>query len=264
MSAPEAIDCHAHVLAKERKITSDRHVSPGRDYTIDELLQIFKEHGISRGLLTAPSYYLTDNSLLLSALARAPVLRGTVNLQPDTTMAEIEALGQKGVCGMRLNWWRKKELPDIKIYRDLLAKIKAANWHLELFLDGVNMPHVLPTVKESGVKLVLDHFGCPDPVDGVASLGFRMMLDMVSSGQAWVKLSAPYRLNGGDPKLYAHALLSCAGPQRLMWASDWPWGGFEEGMTYQRCLDWLVEWIPDENARRIVLCETPRKLFGFQ
>jgi hypothetical protein len=45
-------------------------------------------------------------------------LRGTVNLQPDTTMAEIEALGQKGVCGMRLNWWRKKELPDIKIYRD--------------------------------------------------------------------------------------------------------------------------------------------------
>ncbi|SRR6266567_3030355 len=108
MSAPEAIDCHAHVLAKGRKITSDRHVPPGRDYTIDELLQIFKEHGISRGLLTAPSYYLTDNSLLLSALARAPFLRGTVLTTAEASAALPQAAGLKemGVPGEETPlWW---------------------------------------------------------------------------------------------------------------------------------------------------------------
>jgi predicted TIM-barrel fold metal-dependent hydrolase len=59
-------------------------------------------------------------------------------------------------------------------------------------------------------------------------------------------------------------MLRAVGPARLVWASDWPWGGFEAGMTYQKCLDWLADWVPDANARQIILSETPRELFGFQ
>ena len=259
-----AVDCHAHVLSGILPITSDRHKPPERDYTVEELLALFDAHGISHGLLTAPSYYLSDNRLLLNALAKGVGrLRGTVILEPDTPAAVIADLAEQGVCGIRLNWWRKKALPDIRQYVDLISKVRDAGWHLELFLDGLHMTEVLPVIESTGVKLVLDHFGCPEPIAGVESDGFREVLRMVDAGRTWVKLSAPYRLGGGDAHAYARCLLDVGGPRRLVWATDWPWGGFEEGMTYSLCMQWLEQWVPDESDRRVILADTPRDLFGF-
>jgi predicted TIM-barrel fold metal-dependent hydrolase len=48
-----------------------------------------------------------------------------------------------------------------------------------------------------------------------------------------------------------------------VWASDWPFVGYEEAITYRQCVDWLVAWIPDEAVRRTVLVDTPSSLFGF-
>lgn len=259
-----AIDTHTHILLKDRPMVTDRHQPLLRDYQLPELLAEMKANNISHALLTAPSVYTTDNSLLLEALAVAPdKLRGTVILDPAESLDSLIRLKRAGVCGIRLNWWRRKSIPDIRAYRDLLAKVREVDWHLELFLDGVHMPDVLPIIRGSGVKLVLDHFGCPEPAQGVNGPGFRCILDFILTGRAWVKLSAPYRLGGGNAAAYAGTLLREAGPERLMWGSDWPWGGFEEGMTYGRCLDWLHEWVPDAAQRRIVLADTPAKLFGF-
>jgi predicted TIM-barrel fold metal-dependent hydrolase len=49
-----------------------------------------------------------------------------------------------------------------------------------------------------------------------------------------------------------------------VWASDWPFVGFEESITYRQCVDWLVAWIPGEAARRVILLDTPASLFGFE
>jgi predicted TIM-barrel fold metal-dependent hydrolase len=38
---------------------------------------------------------------------------------------------------------------------------------------------------------------------------------------------------------------------------------FEDAITYRQCLDWLAAWVPDEVARRTILVDTPRRLFGF-
>lgn len=259
------IDTHVHVLLRDRPMVTDRHARLQQDYLLPELLADMDAHGISHALITAPSIYATDNSLLLEAIAQSGGrLRGTVILDPLEDMATLVRLSSLGICGIRLNWWRKKSLPDIRTYRDLLAKVRELGWHLELFLDGVHMPDVLPVIERSGVKLVLDHFGCPEPVGGVDGAGFRCMLKLVEAGSAWVKLSAPYRLGGGDAASYARALLRHAGPQRLMWGSDWPWGGFEDGQSYGRCLDWLRAWVPDDAQRQIVLRDTAAQLFGFE
>jgi len=262
-----AVDCHAHVIAKDRPITTHRHQPPERDYTAAELLANFDSVGVSHGVLTAPSYYLNDNSLLLEALAASSRLRGTVNLAPETSVEEMVALREKGVCGVRLNWYRKPALPDIREQRDLMARIRDAGLHLEMFIEGQHLPAVLPAIEQSGVKLVLDHFGCPDPDGGVRSAGFVKMLDLMNRGRAWVKLSAPYRLQEKDfethARTYVRAMLSGAGPQQLVWASDWPWGAHEEGMTYSRCIDWLTDWVPDAAARQHILSVTPVSLFGF-
>ena len=264
---PTAIDCHAHVIAKDRPIISHRHQPPERDYTAAELLAHFDSAGITHGLLTAPSYYRYDNSLLLEALAASNRLRGTVNLDPATPLEELVALRALGVCGVRLNWYRLPALPDIREQQDLMARLRDARLHLELFIEGRHLPEVLPTIEASGVTLVLDHFGCPDPNGGVRSAGFVAMLDLMNRGRAWVKLSAPYRFQregfGNLARQYARAMLASAGPQQLVWASDWPWGGHDEGMTYRGCLDWLTDWVPDAAQRQIILSETPVSLFGF-
>ena len=148
-------------------------------------------------------------------------------------------------------------------YRRLFAAVKALGWHVEIFLEGAKLATVLPTIRESGVDTVLDHFGAPDPALGVACPGFEQVLRAVAEGNTWVKLSAPYRLGGVDAQAYVDALLQAGGAAQLVWASDWPWVSHENDVTYRQCVDWLVQWVPDATTRTTILAQTPARLFGF-
>jgi predicted TIM-barrel fold metal-dependent hydrolase len=261
-----AVDCHAHVMSVSRPLSPERHSAPIRDVTVKEYLGVLDAHGISHGLLTAPSFYGSDNGLLLDALASYPHrLRGTAIVEPTIGIDELNALQTQGICGVRLNWIKRSSIPDVSspAYQRLLSMIRDAGMHVEVFLEGGKLASVLPHISKTGVRVVLDHFGCPSANEGVKGEGFQQVLSAVASGNTWVKLSAPYRLGGADPQAYVNALLLAGGPQRLMWATDWPWVGHEKEFTYQQCLDWLLAWIPDDETRRIILADTPRELFGF-
>jgi predicted TIM-barrel fold metal-dependent hydrolase len=261
-----AVDCHAHVMRRDLPLTPDRHSGPKRDVGVEEFLAVLDAHGITHGVLTAPSFYGADNALLLQALAAHPArLRGTAIVEPDITPEALAAMDRAGVAGLRLNWIRRSALPDVAgaDYRRLLERVRVQGWQVEIYLEGGKLADVLPRLRECGARIVVDHFGSPDPARGVHCDGFREVLRGVRAGDTWVKLSAPYRLGGADPQQYVDALLDAGGPAQLVWASDWPFVGFEEAITYRQCVDWLVQWIPDEPTRRIVLTETPFKLFGF-
>ena len=260
-----AVDCHAHVMLQHAPLAADRHSAPARDVLVEEFLTMLDRHGIARGVLTAPSFYGFDNSILLDAVSRFPDrLRGTVIVDPDVEPT-LEPLATKGAVGIRLNWIRRAHLPDIttKGYVRLFDAVRERDWHIELFLEGARMPDILPVLQRSSAKLVLDHFGGPDPVGQVGSPGFQLVLQAVRDGNCWVKLSAPYRLGGVNPQAYVDALMQAGGPERLVWASDWPWISHEGQFTYQDCLDWLRTWVPDDATRAIILADTPHKLFGF-
>ena len=261
-----AIDCHAHVMQRDLPLASERHSAPRRDVSVEEFLGVLDAHGISHGVLTAPSFYGTDNQLLLKALAAHPDrLRGTAIVAPDITPETLAQMARAGIVGIRLNWFRRDALPDVTSpdYRRLLENVRAQRWQVEIYLEGGKLARVLPRLRGAGVRMVVDHFGSPDPTRGVQCAGFSEVLKGVRAGDTWVKLSAPYRLGGADPKRYVDALLEAGGASQLVWASDWPFVGYEEAITYQQCVDWLVAWIPDEATRRIVLVDTPSSLFGF-
>jgi predicted TIM-barrel fold metal-dependent hydrolase len=141
--------------------------------------------------------------------------------------------------------------------------VKNLGWHVEIYIEGHKLAGILPAIRATGVDVVLDHFGAPDPATGVASAGFEAMLDGVRAGDTWVKLSAPYRQGGADCQAYVDALLDAGGPRQLMWASDFPFVSHEDTIRYQMCVDWIQGWIPDEATRRIVLVDTPRRLFRY-
>jgi len=265
--ARSAIDCHAHVMRRDLPLASERHSAPKRDVPVEEYLAVLDAHGISHGVLTAPSFYGPNNALLLSALdAAGGRLRGTAIVEPAIDDAVLDAMNRRGVVGIRLNWVRRAQLPDIASddYRRLLERVRALGWHVEIYLEGPKLAHVLPVVRDSGVRVVLDHFGAPDPVQRVDDAGFRAALAGVRSGDTWVKLSAPYRLGGANPQPYVDALLDAGGPQQLVWASDWPFVGFEETIAYPMCVDWIRQWVPDDATRRTILVDTPASLFRFE
>ena len=261
-----AIDCHAHVMRRDLPLASERHSVPKRDVTVEEYIATLDAHGVSHGVLTAPSFYGTDNGLLLAALDAFPErLRGTVIVAPDVDSTTLAGMNQRGVVGIRLNWVRRTVVPDVTTppYRQLFAAARELDWHVEIFLEGPKLAAVLPRVRESGVKIVIDHFAAPDPLLGVADPGFRQALRGAAAGDTWIKLSAPYRLGNVDPQRYVDALLTAGGPEQLVWASDWPFVSHEEAVTYRQCVDWLDAWIEDEAARRTIRVDTPAKLFRF-
>lgn len=263
-----AVDCHAHVIYKNESLVAERHSAPLRDFTLDDYLGLLDRHGVTSALLTAPSFYGSDNTHLLEALDRAQGrLRGTAIVDPAVITREaLQALRERGVCGIRLNWIKRDPLPDAgtEAYRKLFDTVRDFDMHVEVYLEGELLKRVLPHIERSQVKLVLDHFGSPDPRTGVQSEGFQYALKLVSQGNTWVKLSAPFRLGGVDPQPYVDALLHAGGAERLVWATDCPWVKFEDVITYQQCIDWIFQWVPEEVTRNRILVDTPRKLFGFE
>jgi predicted TIM-barrel fold metal-dependent hydrolase len=261
-----AVDCHAHVMRRDLPLAPDRHSGPKHDVTVEEFLGELDGHGISHGVLTAPSFYGTDNSLLLSALdAAGGRLRGTAIVAPDIAEDELAAMDRRGIVGIRLNWIRRDTLADVEsaAYRKLFERVRLLDWQVEIYLEGPKLATVLPRIRGQGVKVVVDHFGSPDPARGVACAGFQEVLRGVASGDTFVKLSAPYRQGGVDPQAYVDALLDAGGAKQLVWATDWPFVGFEEKVTYAQCVAWIESWIPDAATRRVVMAETPAKLFHF-
>jgi len=262
-----AVDCHAHVMRRDLPLASERHSAPKRDVSVEEYIGVLDAHGVSHGVLTAPSFYGTDNSLLIAALDAFPArLRGTVIVSPDIDEQTLATMASHGVVGIRLNWVRRATLPDVTSpdYRRLLTDVRDLGWHVEVFLEGPKLAAVLPPLRASGVKVVIDHFAAPDPTQGVADAGFRETLKGTAAGDTWVKLSAPYRLGGVDPQRYVDALLNAGGPGQLVWASDWPFVSHEGDVSYVQCVRWLETWIEDEAARHTVLVDTPATLFGFK
>lgn len=262
-----AIDCHAHVMRTDIPLVAGRHSAPKRNVTVEDYLGVLDRHGISFGVLTAPSFYGSNNALMLEALRVAGGrLRGTAIVDPDISSEALAQLKARGVDGIRLNLLSRSSLPDFSgpDYQRLFASARDVDMHIEVFVEGELLEQVLPHIQKSGAKTVLDHFGCPEPTEGVHGAGFRRVLEAVESGRTWVKLSAPYRLRGAPPQPYVDALLRAAGGERLVWATDWPFVKFEDEITYQQCLNWLHEWIPDGSVRRQILVASPREIFSFR
>ena len=260
------IDSHAHVFRRDLPLTPRHRHAPEHDALLPELLRTHELHGITHCVLTAPSFLGTDNAFLLSALAAAPDrLRGSVIVDETAGRAALAAMDRAGVVGIRFNLFRRAELPDLRsrAWRRVLEDAAALGWHVEIYIEGPRLPLLLLPVLATGASVVVDHFGAPDPQLRQDCAGFRALQDAVQAGRTWVKLSAPYRLGGADPRVYANALLRAGGPERLVWASDWPWTQHSAGLTYAKTFDWLTDWVPDPAARELILGATPWALFGF-
>ena len=257
------IDAHTHVFLQDMPLIPNPRHAPTYSFTVEQLIDTLDANGVERGVIAAASPWGDYNDYIIDSVRKHPArLRGTIIALPSIERMVLDQMNRDGITGVRLPFISLRELPDLDTwdYRKFLRRIADLDWHVHLHLDGPRLPQVLPQLEKSGVKIVIDHIGRPDPVLGVESEGFKAMVKSVEKGRTWVKLSAAYRL-GPQARGQAQALCARVGYDKMMWASDCPFVGGESDVTYADTIAWLNDTIADADVRKQVFGGTALKFY---
>jgi predicted TIM-barrel fold metal-dependent hydrolase len=258
------IDTHAHIYPRDTPLIAGATHKPVRDVTPEEYLRTLDEHGVLFGVHAAASFMGSYNDYTLAALARYPRLRGTAIVDPSISLHELKAMDAAGIVGIRFSLRDYKGTPDLSSieYQRLFRRVADLDWHVHVYAEGERIAALTDQLLVAGVKIVIDHYGNPLPVLGLSSPGFQAALRAIGSGRGWVKVSAPYRSAGCDHAALATRLLAEGGPERLLFASDWPFVGHESKVTYREMVESFERVIPNPEVREKI-GRTAARLYKF-
>jgi len=257
VTAPPIIDTHAHVYKRDMPQPGTAWHQPPADATTQDYLATLDKAGVRFGVLAAASTYGDYNDYALEATRNNKRLRTTVIVKPDCDPCVLRDMNGSGAVGIRFQFRNVASPPDLASYeyRRLLRRVADLGWHVHLHDDGHRLPHYISTLLAAGPRLVIDHLARPSPKHGISSESFRAVLRAVESGNTWVKLSGGFRLT---PPSFADSVVSVllkeAGPERLMWGSDWPFAAFEDSVTYESALNDYYRHVPDAGVRHAIDC----------
>jgi predicted TIM-barrel fold metal-dependent hydrolase len=260
-----AVDTHAHVFHRRLNFIPNRRYTPDYDAFPEQYLAMLNANGMSHGVIVPISILGTDNSYIIETLDRMRGrLRGIAVVDPARDLEKLSGLDASGIAGIRMNLIGLP-VPEVGVnpWKELVGECVKRDWQVEVFDDASRLRQVVTPLLDAGAKVVVDHFGKPDPKQGVNDPGFQYLLGLAGTRRVWVKLSAPYRSSPETAAAAAPLLRRAFGPERLLWGSDWPFTGFEKTITYRTMRSELDAWVPDVNERRIILADTPARLFKF-
>jgi len=261
------IDCHAHIFLADMPLSRSAWTRTEYAFTAQDYLDTLDAHGVHFGIISGLSIAGDYNDYMIAQLRRHPRLRGTAIVAPGTDRYVLERMRGDGVVGIRLQLARQAQLPDFRDdeYRILFRRVRDLGWHVHVAIEGPYLRDVLAALNETGVDVVIDHFGHPDPAAPLQCDGFAAMLESIDLGRTWVKMSAGFRLLGtsaweapgeGDADAIASEvaaeLLRRVGPDRLLWGSDAPFVGYEGSVTYAQTLERFRSWVPDPLVRAAI------------
>ncbi len=273
MPSLPAADCHAHIFCpgKYAFAPEANYVPHGTQLgTAANFAAVLDAHGLTHGLLVAAEPYMTDNRCMLDALdTYADRYKGVALVSPGIADGELDALAAKAIVGVRFNLssFGMKQFDDPATPR-LLARLKELDWFLQIHCERDELAEAMPILRRSGVRVMVDHFGRPDPGKGLDQPGFAALLELGREHNAVVKLSGPYRssIEGypyRDIDPYVAAAIDAFTLDRCVWGSDWPFVRHDARMDYGPELGVVSRWLPAEADRRKLMWETPRALFRF-
>jgi predicted TIM-barrel fold metal-dependent hydrolase len=257
------VDSHAHVYTTDMPLSATAWHKPPADATIEQYIATLDRHGVQYAVLAAASLFDDYNEYSIEAARRHKRLRTTAIVKPTIDPYVMRLMKDDGVVGVRFQWRNVKDLPDITTpeYRKFFRRVRDLDWHVHINQTADKLASPIATLHAAGVKLVIDHFGHPQK-GGVNCPGFQAVMRAIDQGRTWVKLSAGYRLE--SPQVAqdcARALLAHAGPERLLWGSDWPFAAFEDRMRYEHAIASFTQWVPDPAVRRRISGETALRLY---
>ncbi len=248
------IDCHAHVIDRQRFPFVHGTYQPhaGEWGTIERFLSVLDAHGVGEAVLVQPtSGYDYDHACLLHALGAAQGrLRGVARVRVDRARTDRVLLKHPLIVGIRLDLMHDGvaaiQSPEFEWLAGVLGE-RAQIVQVQTQED--QLAQILPVLRKSGLRIVVDHCGRPDPERGPSQPGFASLLELGREGH-YVKLSGvfrfsrkPYPHEDADP--YIAALLDAFTPQRCVWGSDWPFLRYSDSVDYASTLKLASRWSAD-------------------
>ncbi|MES2183865.1 MAG: amidohydrolase family protein [Pseudomonadota bacterium] len=268
---PDACDCHMHVYDGRYPAAAGARLRPP-DASVADYRRLQQRIGTRRTVLVTPSTYGTDNRCMLVALAElGTAARGVAVVDAAVSDAELARLGALGVRGVRFNL----SLGSANTAAELLPlahRIAALGWHVQLLMAPDALCALAGVLRRLPVPVVFDHLGRIAPADAGRHPAHRLLLDLLGTGRAWVKLSGGYIVSPShavdDPALAALARSYIdAAPERVLWGSDWPHATASAGLHPMpddaQQLDVLAGWSRDGRTLQGVLVDNPQALYGF-
>ena len=270
--AEPKIDCHVHVLDPARfPYRADTHYAPmGQELgTPAQLVQAMQAYGTKHAVLVGPnSGYGLDNTCLLDTMARNPGrYKGIAVVPNDITLEALKVLQRLGVVGVAWN----VTYYGLDHYRDaepLLQKLADLDMFVDIQVEHDQLVHMMPLLAKSGARILVDHCGRPTLAAGIDEAGFQALLALGASRRAFVKLSGLVKFSREpspheDAWPFVDALIDAFTLDHCLWASDWPYLRAPARVDYGVLLQLALKLFPEAAARRKLMWDTPRELFGF-
>jgi predicted TIM-barrel fold metal-dependent hydrolase len=280
-----ACDCHTHIYGDPTKFP----LSPERVYTPEtalpeEMSALHKALHIERVVIVTPSVYGAANSATLYGIkARGQNARGVAVIDRNTSDSDLESMRKAGIRGIRINAATGGTNDPVVVGRrleQLAGKVRRYDWHIQIYTNLAVISGIRKLVEVSPVQVVFDHFGGTQAELGPEQPGFSTLVELVRSGQAYVKISGAYLASSQAPDYpdlapIAQALIS-ANADRILWGSDWPHPNSAprakrapaEVTPFRQVddaslLNQLAVWEPDPAIRQKILVDNPARLYGF-
>jgi L-fuconolactonase len=269
------VDAHHHVWRVGRGdygwLTPDLPIY--RDYRLPDLRPLLGDISGTVLVQAAPTEaetaYLLNVARNSDGLVRAVV--GWEDLSGRKAPERIESLAAD---------------PHLRGIRPMLQDISETEWILDralepalramlgcsLRFDALIQPRHLRTLltfceRHPEIPVVIDHAAKPDIAHGAFQPWAEEIGRIARETQAFCKLSGLVTEAGkdwhvDDLRRYTEHLLSCFGPDRLMWGSDWPVvelaGGY---IAWRQATDRLLAAL-DEASRDAVMGGTAVRFYG--
>jgi 2-pyrone-4,6-dicarboxylate lactonase len=180
---PGAVDAHCHVFGPMNRFPFSAKAKYLPADASPEMLFALRDHlGFSRNVIVQASCHGTDNSATLNAIAvSGGMARGVAVVDPGISDAQLEALHEGGMRGVRFNFLKRlvDNAPKDK-FLEVAKRIEALGWHVVVYFEADILDELRPFLDAIPVPVVIDHMGRPDVSkgpDGSGMAAFRKLLD---------------------------------------------------------------------------------------
>ncbi|MDR5759129.1 amidohydrolase family protein [Caballeronia sp. LZ035] len=264
-------DSHIHIYDRAFLKQPDAHGFVA-DADVAAYRKVQARIGTERVVIVTPRVYGTDNAVTVDAIRQLGIehARGIAVLHPDVTDAELHALDQGGIRGIRFTLYTAANAAvGFEMVEPLARRVAELGWHVQLHWTAEQIVQHEALLRYLPATMVFDHRARLPLTDGVRHAAFDIVRDLADAGRAWIKLSGPYLDSAaGLEQRYADITPMArawvdALPERLVWGSDWPHVTETHKPDDAMLLDLLGEWAEDESTRERILETNPAVLYGF-
>ncbi|MCP5156187.1 MAG: amidohydrolase family protein [Ectothiorhodospiraceae bacterium] len=271
LAPPHACETHSHIYGPRERYPHHPGRTPDLLADLPTFLAMLERIGLERAVIVQPSLYAFDNRATLDAVAAMGLhrARGVAVCRPTVTDAELRDLDARGIRGLR--FFLLVDDVGLDVIEPMARRSADLGWHVVVQGHGDWLVEAAPVLHRLPCPVVIDHLGRTPAAAGTDHAGFRALLGLLETGNCWVKISAPYITSDVGPPTYAdcgpriQALVETR-PDRLLWAANWPHPNspVDAKPDEADCLDLLLDWVPDETTRRMILADNPATLYGFE